>query len=345
MVSREEQPRQQVIVLASHNLANIRTGEGVPLLLLPPDDPWLEAAGWGGSPLLPSTAVLYNFEHVPFSPTDVASDKRSGQMESDGEFKNRKGTFINQNVLSIYRRFAVWDFSRANVNALRRLGISNALHVPLGYAPSLTKLRSNTGAVSAVPPPSREGSIDVLFYGTPTPRRLEILSELRAPAAGSRPLRIVFANAANFGVFGEDLDALILDAKIVLSLLTFDDDGEWKISRLSRLLANARFVVSESVEAGPRNGAGEERESFALEEQQYFAPGVVFAPRGDLRRTCHYFLARPEERRRIAAEGFRLFTERNEAAILASPVRNLLSAGGADAAADAAAAAAAAAAA
>ena len=43
--------------------------------------------------------------------------------------------------------------------------------------------------------------------------------------------------------------------KIVLNLLTFDDDNEWKISRLSRLLSNKRFVVSE------RGGAPEEEVS------------------------------------------------------------------------------------
>ena len=42
--------RQQVIVLAPHNLANIQTGDGVPLLILPPADPRLEGAGWGGRP-------------------------------------------------------------------------------------------------------------------------------------------------------------------------------------------------------------------------------------------------------------------------------------------------------
>jgi hypothetical protein len=34
------------------------------------------------------------------------------------------------------------------------------------------------------------------------------------------------ANAANYGVFGSDLDLLVDDAAIVLSLLTFDDDGQ-----------------------------------------------------------------------------------------------------------------------
>jgi|MDSY01.1.fsa_nt_gb hypothetical protein len=317
--------RQQVIVLAPHNLANIQTGDGVPLLILPPADPRLEGAGWGGSPLIPRSAVLYNFEHVPSSPSDVESTGR-GTAQGAGEgAKNRKGTFVNENVLAIYRQFVVWDFSRANVDALARLGLTNTLHVPLGYAPSLMSASGvvEGGALANTRSRAQEGAIDVLFYGTATPRRLQILDELRSPGAQSGgddgpPLRVMYANAANFGVFGEDLDALIMDAKIVLSLLTFDDDDEWKISRLSRLLANARFVVAENVAGERANG------SFAFEEQQYFAPGVVFAPRDELRRTCQHFLARPEERRRVAAEGHRLFKRRSETAILEAPVRRLL---------------------
>ena len=56
--------------------------------------------------------------------------------------------------------------------------------------------------------PSR---LQVLFYGTLTPRRAKIVAALRAPPA---PLRVVHANAANNGTFGPKLDALMLDAKV-----------------------------------------------------------------------------------------------------------------------------------
>ena len=76
-----------------------------------------------------------------------------------------------------------------------------------------------------------EPQIDVLFYGTGTPRRLTILADLRATSASAAnagslplsmppPLRVVHANAANYGTFGSDLDLLVMDSKIVLNLLT-----------------------------------------------------------------------------------------------------------------------------
>lgn len=51
---------------------------------------------------------------------------------------------------------------------------------------------------------------------------------------------MVFASAANNGVFGEELDAYLVDAKLVLSLGAFDDDTEWKMTRFIKPLANRR---------------------------------------------------------------------------------------------------------
>ena len=354
----QQERRQEVIVLAPHNLVSIQNIDGTPMLLLPPDDARLQAAGWEGLSLLPRSAVLYNFEHIPFLPSDAAFADVQHNGSGDGTLqrtRNRKGTLVNEDVLEIYRRFTIWDFSRANIDALRRHGVNHAQYVPLGYVPSMTSYYkgrysgnhsdcevTNTQSIFC---DRNEGSIDVLFYGTATPRRLEILEELRSASpvddkgqnTDDRRLRVVWANAANFGVFGEELDELIMDSKIVLSLLTFDEDEEWKISRFSRLLANARFIISERASKGPEgisgnnsrtdaygnNTAAKER-SFAREEEQYFSPGIIFAPRSELRETCQYFLARPEERRRIAAEGYRLFRQRSEAEILAAPVARLL---------------------
>ena len=129
--------------------------------------------------------------------------------------------------------------------SLRLLGIE-AEHVPLGFAPSLSdllpgaKLQTTRAPMNLEYPPPLDPQIDVLFYGTSTPRRLEIIAELRAAvdhvdvtedsASGdmhaphlSLPppsLRVVHANAANFGTFGKDLDMLVMDSKIVLNLLT-----------------------------------------------------------------------------------------------------------------------------
>ena len=36
--------------------------------------------------------------------------------EGDGRvFFNKKGTFVNENVIDVYRRYRMWDFSASNV--------------------------------------------------------------------------------------------------------------------------------------------------------------------------------------------------------------------------------------
>lgn len=48
--------------------------------------------------------------------------------------------------------------------------------------------------------------------------------------------------AANNGTFGEELDAYLLDTRVVLSLGAFDDDAEWKMTRFLKPLANRRYA-------------------------------------------------------------------------------------------------------
>ncbi len=122
------------------------------------------------------------------------------------------------------RRHIVWDYSRHNVEQLRRFGVE-AHYVPIGYHPGLRR-------VSAV----AEQDIDVLFYGVPTPRRQAILSELRR-----RGLRTECA----FDVFGQDLDSLIARAKVVLNLHSRSEFRVLESVRVGYLLSNRKAVVAE----------------------------------------------------------------------------------------------------
>jgi len=320
----------QVIVLAPHNLAVVfDSSTGYPSLR---KSAALPDSLLGGLPVLPPSAIIYNFEHVPAEPADIESAHSPDALH--GDLKNKRGTFVSAQVLSVYRHFEhLWDFSAANAAALRLAhgftGKAGArsdrsvgpepVVVPLGFAPDAQVLA--TGAARA---PGTE-TIDVLFYGTGTPRRLEVLAELR-----SRGIAVHHANAATFGVFGDDLDFLIGDSKIVLSLLTFDEEEEWKATRLSRLLAAKRFVVCEVPEPASndieslRRTAG----SFAAAEQAYFGAGVAFAPRSQLADSLAHFLFRPSERYAVAAKGHELFAAREEAGILRGPVSAVLNSRG-----------------
>jgi spore maturation protein CgeB len=71
----------------------------------------------------------------------------------------------------------------------------------------------------------------------------------------------------------------------------------FEVVRVSYLLANGRFVVSE------RGGDAAEDDEFAA--------GVVFADYGELVDACVAYLGRPDERRRIAQAGFELMVRRD----------------------------------
>jgi hypothetical protein len=65
---------------------------------------------------LPPGSVLYNLE----------------QIYDDSPW-------LTPDLLALFRRHTVWDYSLANIEALARYGIS-ARHVPIGYVPELTRI-------------------------------------------------------------------------------------------------------------------------------------------------------------------------------------------------------------
>ena len=147
--------------------------------------------------VLPSGAIVYNLE----------------QQGSKSFVKTRL----------ICESSCVWDYSELNIAAWRKAGVF-AVHTPIGYAPTLTRI-----------PPLPDQDIDVLFYGSLNPRRRKILNELRDRGLNVR---------AAFGVYGQKRDKLIARAKVVLNMHYYETKI-FEIVRVSYLLANQRCVVSE----------------------------------------------------------------------------------------------------
>ncbi|HKW48703.1 MAG TPA: hypothetical protein VJN70_14740 [Gemmatimonadaceae bacterium] len=131
--------------------------------------------------------------------------------------------FFLQNYLQ-YRRLTVWDYSEANLAALKKLGITRAVHCPVGYVPSMTTIEPETE------------DIDILFYGSVAGPRREILDAL--DQTGLNIVRL-------FGVYGEDRDAFIARSKLVLNLHYYPN-GVFEIFRVSHLLANRKCVLTEA---------------------------------------------------------------------------------------------------
>ncbi len=185
-------------------------------------------------------------------------------------------------LLELFRRHEVWDYSARNAARSPEIGLPAPRVVPLGYVPELTRIA-----------PAVE-DVDVLFYGSVNERRARVLEGLR-----SRGLRV----EAVFGVYGDVRDRLVARSKVVLNLHYYEAKV-FEVVRVSYLLANRRCVVSE-------------RGADASEEREYEG-GVAFAAFEDLVETCVRLCADAPARARLAAEGFRIFSGRDERAHLAA---------------------------
>lgn len=126
---------------------------------------------------------------------------------------------------ALVERCETWDYSARNVAKLAELGAQRpAVHVPLGVMPQLRRIA-----------PAAEPDIDVLFYGSMSPRRRTALDAIRA-----RGLRVVEL----FGKYGAERDAFIARAKLVVNLHHYPAQILERV-RLSYLLANGVPVVAE----------------------------------------------------------------------------------------------------
>lgn len=212
-----------------------------------------------GSNLLPSyplpladSAILYNLEQV-----DAAS------------------SWLRPELLEIFRRHVMWDYSDRNAAAFDALGVKVARIVPIGYVKELTRLQQ-----------ASDPDLDVLFFGSMNPRRQKIIDEMRA--AGLR-VEVVF------GIYGAQRDALITRAKLLLNV-HFYEAKVLEIVRLSYLLANRCAVLSE-------------RGSDPADDLM-IADGVAFADYRHLAQRARELIDDPAERKRLSQRGFELMSAR-----------------------------------
>jgi hypothetical protein len=202
---------------------------------------------------LPRNLILYNLEQI-----SVGSP------------------WCSENYINLLGRYPVWDYSRANIRALRELGIENVELCEIGYVPELTRI------------PSGVEDIDVLFIGSMNARRKKILRELKQKGLKVVPL---------FDVYGEQRDRYISRAKIVVNI-HFYEAKIFEIVRVSYLLANKKCVISES---------GQDKE---LEGS--FSQGVVFTDYDDIVATTLYYLEHEAARRTVAERGYCSIQQRSQ---------------------------------
>jgi acetyltransferase-like isoleucine patch superfamily enzyme len=197
--------------------------------------------------------------------------------------------WINESVLALFQSFTLWDYSLRNCEQLQLMGCRHVQHVPLGYVPQLTRME---------PLAEEAQDIDVLFYGSLNEKRATVLEALR-----KQELNVVEL----FGEYGAERDRAIARAKIVLNIHQHEAQI-FEIVRVSYLLANHKFVLSESSPNDP--------------DAESFKAGVAFADYDQIVEACLSFLQNPQERQRIAEAGFQLMTQRPETEFLQEALQN-----------------------
>jgi hypothetical protein len=191
--------------------------------------------------------------------------------------------WLNGELLNLFRQHRLWDYSPQNIVQLAQFGITNVSHLQIGYAPQLIRIKQL---------PEEKQDIDVLFYGSLNEHRSYIIKSLQAHG-----VNIV----ALYGVYGEKRDEFIARAKIVINMHLYESKI-FEIARVFYLLANQKFVISES-------GSHSEAEA-------PFASGVVFVDYEKLVSTCLYFLQHPRLRKQIAQTGWEIMQKRSQAIYL-----------------------------
>lgn len=201
--------------------------------------------GQVGNPSLPDGSILYNLEQV--SP---------------------ESTWIKSDFLDRLRSHAVLDYSRRNLEKLRSAGVPHAGLLELGYSPTLTRI------------PHGEKDVDVLFYGTLTDHRREVINALRAEG---------LAVLTMFGVYGTARDEAIARAKIVLNLHQYQSNIFERV-RVLYLLANSVCVVSEGDPEDP--------------DLQSLTGGLAVVSRDQIVPACVELIEDAASREALATTGF-----------------------------------------
>lgn len=151
---------------------------------------------------------------------------------------------VNGAYLDLLRRFEVWDYSAANVTALKEYGIE-AKHVAVGYMPCLSNIARGksvslvrSGELDYAPWSNGVAAgvldIDVCFFGSKNERREKVIDGLKAAGL----------TVASFVGYGAYRDKIIARSKVCLNMHYYEG-APMEIFRVGYLLANRKLVVSE----------------------------------------------------------------------------------------------------
>lgn len=183
---------------------------------------------------------------------------------------------VDAQYLRWLRDWLVLDYHSRNVDHLRRLNgpAQRVLELPIVPSPSL-RFRPEIPA---------EKTVDVLFFGSPCERRLEVLRRLEA--AGVRVETVA-------GAYADELTPAIRRARVVLHV-HFHDTGLFPVARILQPVADGVPIVCEN--------------SVFSAHSDWSESGIVFAPYEGLLQACLDLLRSPQEQQ-ARAERSRRFAD------------------------------------
>ncbi|SEL91178.1 Glycosyl transferase family 2 [Variovorax sp. YR750] len=187
----------------------------------------------------------------------------------------------NDRYLDVLKRCYLWEYSKTNFQRHRQLGYRNADYVALGWEPEAAAILPLEDIL-----PDEQQDIDIVFFGSLTRRRIDILEGLMA-----RGLRVEVNRGRAWTL--EERNGFMRRAKIVLNLHNWEESRIVEVPRLSILLRHRKAVVCElypdsEIEASIRKA-------------------VVGAPYEKLIETIEQLLADAPRRARLEREGLDVF--------------------------------------
>lgn len=215
--------------------------------------------GW--REVLPARSILYNLE--PLVPNAPWATKAF----ADG-----------------FARYPVWDYAQANAAYRRQHQWPGTWYtLPIGYVPQWTRI-----VPSAMP------DVDVLFYGSLSPRRQQVLQALR-----ENGLRVQVL----FGVYGPERDAWMARSRVILNW--HQAPGyPFESVRVGYLLANRSVVVSESTMDADDN-------------VRRWHAGIAWTVTDQVVTTCRRLGENLSQSRELADRGWHLLQTLHESDVLA----------------------------
>lgn len=205
----------------------------------------------------------------------------------------------NDRYLEVLKRCYLWEYSKTNFQRHRQLGYRNADYVALGWEPDAAEIMPLEDIL-----PDEQQDIDVVFFGSLTRRRIDILEGLMA-----RGLRVEVNRGRAWTL--EERNGFMRRAKIVLNLHNWEESRIVEVPRLSILLRHRKAVVCElypdsEIEASIRKA-------------------VVGAPYEKLIETIEQLLSDAPRRARLEREGLAIFTSTFAAPLVGPAIERFLS--------------------